>query len=167
MGSVVKAKVGELENITREGRSRRMRKEVMGCVQSIVGKNKFLVQFEDGQKKDINSSSLVFLSLKEGVEMDEPIPYLPKKEQGGFLTINGDPEVVEPCIFLKGVYFYLFYCLCYVTDIYKDMLGEQVAEERDPDLSEEEGIVFDAIREEHWRDVADEVCCYGWNYFRV
>ena len=28
VGSVVKAKVGELEKITREGRSRRMRKEV-------------------------------------------------------------------------------------------------------------------------------------------
>ena len=51
VGSVVKAKVGELENITREGRSRRMRKEVVGFVQSVVGKNKFLVLFEDGQNK--------------------------------------------------------------------------------------------------------------------
>ena len=32
VGSVVKAKVGELEKITRKGRSRRMRKEVVGCV---------------------------------------------------------------------------------------------------------------------------------------
>ena len=44
-GSLVNAKVGELENITREGRSRRMRKEVVGSVQSLVGKKKFLVQF--------------------------------------------------------------------------------------------------------------------------
>ena len=49
--SVVKAKVGELEKITREGRSRRMRKEVVGCVQSVVGNKKFLVKFEDGRKK--------------------------------------------------------------------------------------------------------------------
>ena len=62
VGSVVKAKVGELEKITREGRSRRMSKEVMGCVQSVVGKKKFLVQLDDGQKKEISSSSLVFLS---------------------------------------------------------------------------------------------------------
>ena len=62
VGYVVKDKVGELEKITREGRSRRMSKEVMGCVQSVVGKKKFLVQLEDGQKKEISSSSLVFLS---------------------------------------------------------------------------------------------------------
>ena len=51
VGSVVKANIGELEKITREGRSRRTRKEVVGCVQSVVGKNNFLVQFECGQKK--------------------------------------------------------------------------------------------------------------------
>ena len=36
--SVVKAKVGELEKITRERRIRRMSKEVMIFVQSVVGK---------------------------------------------------------------------------------------------------------------------------------
>ena len=45
VGSVVNTKVGDLEKITREGRSRRMRKEVVGSVQSLVGKKKFLVQF--------------------------------------------------------------------------------------------------------------------------
>ena len=29
-------------------------------------------------------------------------------------------------------------------------------EERDQDLNEEEDIILDAIREEHWRDVAEE-----------
>ena len=32
VGSGVKAKVGELENIKRKGRRRRTRKEVVGCV---------------------------------------------------------------------------------------------------------------------------------------
>ena len=32
VGFVVRAKVGELDKITREGRSRRMRKEAVGCV---------------------------------------------------------------------------------------------------------------------------------------
>ena len=64
VGSVVKAKVGELENITRKGRSRRMRKDVVGCVQSVVGKNKFLVLFEDVQNKEIVSFSLVYLNDK-------------------------------------------------------------------------------------------------------
>ena len=44
---VVKSKVGELENITREEKTRRMMNEVVGCVQAVVGKKKFLVQFED------------------------------------------------------------------------------------------------------------------------
>ena len=55
LGSVIKAKVGETEENTREGRSRTMRKEGVGCVQDVVGKNKFLVQFEDGQKKEMSS----------------------------------------------------------------------------------------------------------------
>ena len=46
VGSVVKANVGELEKITREGRRRRMMKEVEGCFQSVVGKKKFLILFE-------------------------------------------------------------------------------------------------------------------------
>ena len=62
VGSVVKSKVGELEKIIRKGRSRRMRKEVVGCVQRVVGENRFLVLFEDGQKKEIGSCSLVYLN---------------------------------------------------------------------------------------------------------
>ena len=62
VGSVVKAKFGELEKIIREGRSRMMRKEVMGCVHSLVGKKDLLVQFEYGNKKEVSSSLLVFLS---------------------------------------------------------------------------------------------------------
>ena len=65
----------------------------MGCVQSVVGEENFLVQLEYGKKKEISSSSLLFLSSKEEVEMDEPISNLPKKEEGKLLTINGDPEV--------------------------------------------------------------------------
>ena len=60
VGFVVKAKVGELKNITREERSRRMRKEVVGYVQNVVGKKKFIVQFKDCQKKEIISSLLLF-----------------------------------------------------------------------------------------------------------
>ena len=63
VGSVVKAKVGNLEEITKEERIRSMSKEVVGCIQSVVGKKKFLVQLEYGKKKEISSSLLVFLSL--------------------------------------------------------------------------------------------------------
>ena len=71
------------------------------------------------------------------------------------MTINRDPEVGEPCMFIKGVYLSVFYCLCYVTDRSTDILEEQVAEERDPELNEEEDIRLDEMREEHWRDIAE------------
>ena len=41
----------------------------MGCVQLVVGKNNFRVLFEYGQKKEIGSFLLVYLSEKEEVEM--------------------------------------------------------------------------------------------------
>ena len=84
-----------MEENTREGRSRRMSKDVVGCVHSVVGKKKFLVQFEDGQKRDMRSCSLVYICWKQEVclEMDEPISYLSGKEQGEVLTIDGDPDV--------------------------------------------------------------------------
>ena len=49
----------------------------MGCVQSVVGKNNFLVLFEDGQKKEIGSCSLVYLNEKEEVDMEESIKLFP------------------------------------------------------------------------------------------
>ena len=45
------------------------------------------------------------------------------------------------------MYLYVFYCLCYDTDISTDMLEDQMAEERDPDLNEEEDIILGEIRE--------------------
>ena len=38
VGFIVKEKVGETEKKTREGRSRRTKKEVVGCVQDVVDK---------------------------------------------------------------------------------------------------------------------------------
>ena len=91
VGSVVKAKVGELEKIKREVRSRRTSKEVVGCVHHGVGENNFLVPFEYGQKKEIGSCLLVYLSEKEEVEMEESITLSPEIEEGVPLTIIADP----------------------------------------------------------------------------
>ena len=49
-------------------------------------------------------------------------------------------------MFVKGVYFSMFYCLCYAKYISKYISEDQVAEERDSDLNEEEYIILDAIR---------------------
>ena len=59
-------------------------------------------------------------------------------------------------MFGKGMYFSVFHCLYYVTDISTDILEEKEAEERYPELNEEEDIRLDDIREEHWRDVDEE-----------
>ena len=45
VGSVVKEKVGDLEDITREGGISRMSKVVVVCVQDVVEKKKLLFQF--------------------------------------------------------------------------------------------------------------------------
>ena len=79
MGSVVKAKVGAIEDDTREGRRIRMSKYVVLCVHAMVGKKIFLVQFGGGQKKYISSSLLVLLSSKGDFEMDEPLSNSPEK----------------------------------------------------------------------------------------
>ena len=43
---------------------------MVGCVQSVVEKNTFLVKFKYGQKKEISSSLFVFLSPKEDFDID-------------------------------------------------------------------------------------------------
>ena len=117
MGSVVKLKVGEIEENTRDRRSRKMSKYVVVCVQVLMGKKIFLFKLGYGQKKEMSYSLLVFLSSKEEVEMDEPLSNSPKKEQGELLIIDGNPEVGEPCMFGRGIYFSVFYCLCYVKEV--------------------------------------------------
>ena len=67
---------------------------MVGCFQDVVGKKRLLVQFGDVQKKDMSYSLLVFLSSKDSVDMDEPPSNSPRKEQGEFLIIDGNPEVV-------------------------------------------------------------------------
>ena len=60
--------------------------------------------------------------------MEESITIFPEIEEGVPLTINGDPPDVEPCVFVKGMYFSVFYCFCYDTDISTDISEEQVVE---------------------------------------
>ena len=64
VGFAVEAKVREVEETTREGRIRRVRKEVVGCVQDVVGRNKFVVKFEYGYNIDTSASSLSYVREK-------------------------------------------------------------------------------------------------------
>ena len=47
VGTVVKTKIGELEEEVRAGISRRMRKDLTGVVQYFLGKKRLLVRFQD------------------------------------------------------------------------------------------------------------------------
>ena len=76
---------------------------MVGCVHDVVRKKIFLDQFEDRQKKEISYSSLVFLSPKEEVKIDEPLYNPPKKQQDELLTIDGENEFGEPCMFGKCI----------------------------------------------------------------
>ena len=49
-------------------------------------------------------------------------------------------------MFGKFIYLSVFYCLCYAKDRSTYMSEDRVAEDRDPDLNEEEDIRLDAIR---------------------
>ena len=57
-------------------------------------------------------------------------------------------------MFERGMYFSVFYCLCYLKEISTDMLEEQVLEDRDLYLNAEEDIRTEDSREEHWGDVS-------------
>ena len=96
-----------------------MRKEVVGCFQAVMGNKKFLVQFEDGQKREISFFPLLYVCSKEDVciEMDDPISDHNPKKQGDLLTIDRDPVVAEAFVFERGAYFSVFYFLCYVKEI--------------------------------------------------
>ena len=53
-----------MENNTREGRSWSTKKEVVGCVHSLMGKEKLTFQFEDGQNREMGYFFLYIYVLK-------------------------------------------------------------------------------------------------------
>ena len=130
----MKAKVREMKSNTRGVRCRRIRKEVVSCFQDVVGKKKFLVQFEDIQKIYMSASFMSYLCEKEelGQEEYETISGLPKIVQVGLLIIDGDPVCEGDGMFEKGVHLYIFYCLCFVEDISENIAEKQVMEDTYP-----------------------------------
>ena len=114
--------------------------------------------FEDGQNKEMSPSSLKYVCEKEevGKEVDETLSYLPKRGQGELLTIHGDNFCEVDNTFVKGVYFSIFYWLCFVEDISPNIAEEQVMEEKTPDLEWEEDFRFSDDRGQKWRGVGQE-----------
>ena len=82
VGTVVKAKIGELEEEVRVGSSRRMRKELTGVVKYISGKRRFLVRFHDGWDKNLSLNQLTVVAAHEILVEEAPlvstIPEIPE-----------------------------------------------------------------------------------------
>ena len=60
--------------------------------------------------------------------------------------------MLKSLAFYNKCIFICIYCLCFVNEISTDMLEEHVLEERNPDLNEDEDIIMEDSRAEHWRD---------------
>ena len=67
VGTVVKAKVGELEEEIREGFSMRLRKEMTGVVQEVFGKRSYSLSFQCGLEKEISLNQLTILFVRSEV----------------------------------------------------------------------------------------------------
>ena len=82
MGTVVKAKIGELEEEVRVVSSRRMRKELTGVVQGVSGRRRFLVRFQNGCEKNLSSNQLTVMTAHEILVEEAPevstIPEIPE-----------------------------------------------------------------------------------------
>ena len=72
VGTVVKEKIGELEEELREGCLSRMSKELADVVQLILGKKRFLERFKDGCEKNLSSNQLTIVIVEKILEEKEP-----------------------------------------------------------------------------------------------
>ena len=70
VGTVVKAKVGDIEEEIREGFSGRLRKDMTGVVQGVVGKRRYLVSFQDRLEKEMSSNQLTIVVVTSEVDGD-------------------------------------------------------------------------------------------------
>ena len=71
-GTVVKAIIDELEEEVRAGSSRRMRKELTGVVQSVSGRKRFLVRFQNGCENNMSSNQLNVVIVDKILVEEEP-----------------------------------------------------------------------------------------------
>ena len=72
-GTVVKAKIGELEEEVREGNSRRMRKELTGMVQGVLGRRRFLARFQNGCENNMSLNQLTVVIVDNIPVEEEPL----------------------------------------------------------------------------------------------
>ena len=115
---------------------RRISKDVVVCVQDVVGKNNLPVKFEYRHNRYISASLISYIYSKYDVcqDVDDTIYDLPKILQGDILTIDGYPVYEEYYMFEKVFYLSIFYCLCFINDISENKVEEKLMEDIDSDL---------------------------------
>ena len=84
VGTVVQAKIGELEGEVRAGCSRRTRKELTGVLQVVSGKKRFLVRYQYGCENNLSSNQLSAIIVEKIREEKESavlgIPDIPEDQ---------------------------------------------------------------------------------------
>ena len=70
VGVVVKSKVDDLEEDIRMGFLGRLRKEITGVVQEVVGKRKYLVRGKYGLEKDMLLNHITIVLVRSELEED-------------------------------------------------------------------------------------------------
>ena len=90
------------------------------------------VLFEDGKKKYMRTSSMLYVCEKEevGEGIDETVSALLKRGQGGFLIITGYHFCEGGVMFGKLMHLSIFDCFCFVEKISPNIAEEQVMEEK-------------------------------------
>ena len=74
-GTVVKAMIGEWEEEARADNSRRMRKDLTGVVQGVLGRRSFLVRFQNGREKNLSSNQLTVV-IVDTILVEEELWFL-------------------------------------------------------------------------------------------
>ena len=72
VGAVVKSEIGELEEEVRGGSSRRIRKELTGVMQGVLGRRRFLARFQNMCEKNLSSNQLTIVIAEKIPEEKEP-----------------------------------------------------------------------------------------------
>ena len=74
VGTIVKAKIGELEEEVRVGSSRRIRKELTGVVQGVSGRRRFFARFQNGCEKNLYSNQFTVVTSHDILVEEATIP---------------------------------------------------------------------------------------------
>ena len=104
-GTVVKTKIGELEEEVMACSLRSMRKYMTGVVQGLLGNKRLLVSFQDGCEKNMSSNQLTIVIVEKILEEKEPEVY----------EIDEIPE--EKVELEKGYYICVYIMLRFKKDI--------------------------------------------------